>query len=91
MIPMSSGGVAIEVPQYDDRELREARELMRLLLQSCGERSICAGCKAVVVWLKTKNGKSAIYDLDGRSHWATCPNSAEFKKRQARKGAAGGL
>ena len=84
------GDLAGVIEQHDDTQLREARELMQRLLQVCGDKSICAGCKRPVFWLKTKAGRPAIFDADGRSHWATCPHSADFRKRQARARSAAG-
>lgn len=39
----------------------------------------CASCKGLILWIKTKSGKASPIDLDGETHWATCPDAAKFK------------
>lgn len=40
----------------------------------------CRGCNAEITFQSTKNGKLMPVDPDGTSHFATCPQSARFKK-----------
>lgn len=40
----------------------------------------CRGCDAEIAFTETKNGKLMPVDADGTSHFATCPESARFKK-----------
>lgn len=42
-------------------------------------------CRAMVGFVKTAAGKNMPVDPDGTPHWATCPDSEEFKKRSAEK------
>ena len=45
------------------------------------KKSYCKGCGAEIVWTVTKNGKHTPVDLDGLPHWASCPQSAMFKRK----------
>ena len=41
----------------------------------------CRACHAAVRWARhEKSGKLAPFDLDGVSHFATCPSAAEFRR-----------
>lgn len=40
----------------------------------------CRGCESLIVWRKTPAGKNSPVDLEGGSHWATCPNAGIFRK-----------
>lgn len=40
----------------------------------------CRGCAAEITFVPTKNGKLMPVDADGTSHFATCPQSARFKR-----------
>ncbi|MFB2878697.1 hypothetical protein [Floridanema aerugineum] len=44
-------------------------------------QSTCEACKARVNWVKTPNGKYTPINLDGSTHWATCPDAKRFKKK----------
>lgn len=59
---------------------------------SVGDAGTCRSCGAVIAWVKTKNGKSAPMNLDGTSHFATCPNADAWRKRvpygKAKEGAS---
>ena len=46
------------------------------------------GCGAGIWWVQTKAGKAMPLNSDGTTHWATCPNSLNFKREQnkARRG-----
>jgi hypothetical protein len=48
-----------------------------------GSRSgICRGCGAKVIWIVTKAGRNMPVDSDGTSHFATCPQAKQFRKRK---------
>lgn len=40
----------------------------------------CKGCGALIYWWETINGKPSPHDLDGTSHFATCPFREQFRK-----------
>lgn len=40
----------------------------------------CRGCGAPVYWITTAAGKAMPVDLDGVSHFATCPQAAKFRR-----------
>lgn len=37
-------------------------------------------CRAVVLWAETHNGRKAILNTDGTSHFASCPAAERFRK-----------
>ena len=41
----------------------------------------CRSCGAEILWCLTAAGKKAPIDRDGRSHFATCPDAAEWRRR----------
>lgn len=41
----------------------------------------CRGCKALIYWIKPKE-KAIPVNPDGVSHFATCPNAAEFRRKK---------
>lgn len=45
------------------------------------EASRCRSCGAPVEWRMTAAGKRSPYDLDGTSHFATCPDAARWRRR----------
>lgn len=40
----------------------------------------CRGCVATVYWWRTPSGKASPHDIDGTSHFATCPNADQFRR-----------
>lgn len=40
----------------------------------------CRGCDAWIAWWLTPAGKQSPHDLDGTSHFATCPKAKDFKR-----------
>jgi len=42
----------------------------------------CAGCHQPITWVKTKNNKKTCLNLDGTSHWATCPHFDSFRTKE---------
>lgn len=41
----------------------------------------CSSCRANVRWITTANGKKMPCDDDGVSHFVTCPNRDQHRKR----------
>ena len=41
----------------------------------------CKSCHARIVWGLTKNGKRAPFDLNGMSHFTTCPDARKWTKK----------
>lgn len=40
----------------------------------------CRACRATIFWIVTGLGKRMPVNPDGTSHFATCPNAADFRK-----------
>jgi hypothetical protein len=47
-------------------------------------RGLCkgAGCLKPIRWVRTPRGNRMPVDPDGTPHWATCPDSPSFRKRE---------
>jgi len=43
----------------------------------------CRSCRALVTWVKTEKGKWMPVDPDGTSHFATCPNANDWRKKKS--------
>jgi hypothetical protein len=41
----------------------------------------CKSCGAGIHWIKTAKGKNMPVDPDGTSHFATCPNADQHRKK----------
>ena len=41
----------------------------------------CRSCGTEVLWCLTPAGKKAPIDRDGKSHFATCPDAAQWRRR----------
>ena len=44
--------------------------------------SPCKGCGEPIYWIKTIRGQNMPLNLDGTSHWATCPKAGEFRQKE---------
>lgn len=42
----------------------------------------CRSCGAPVAWTVTAKGRAAPLNLDGVSHYATCPQADQWRKRK---------
>lgn len=62
-----------------EAELKKAERRIAALLSHVGNVGLCRGCHVEVVWVRHTNGKLAIYDLNGESHFATCPMAEVFR------------
>lgn len=40
-------------------------------------------CRREIAWYRTPRGKTAPYDRDGTSHFATCPAAEKFRRRRS--------
>ena len=48
-----------------------------------GERtSRCIACGRAILWRRTLSGARTPIDLDGETHWATCPRKELFARRR---------
>lgn len=48
-----------------------------------GERtSRCIACGRAILWRRTLSGARTPIDLDGETHWATCPRRELFARRR---------
>jgi hypothetical protein len=41
--------------------------------------SACRGCRVIVMWVKTREGRRMPVNADGTSHFATCPKADQFR------------
>jgi hypothetical protein len=41
----------------------------------------CKSCGALIEWIVTEKGKRSPINLDGVSHWSTCPDAKTWKKQ----------
>jgi hypothetical protein len=66
-----------------------SEQKMSNLLKLIGGPGQCKSCQAPLWWITTKAGKAMPLNSDGVVHWATCPQSREWKKEKqiARTGA----
>jgi len=49
----------------------------------------CRSCGARIAWLRTTSGRLAPVNADGISHFATCPQAEDWRKRKATREEAG--
>ena len=42
----------------------------------------CRGCNALIYWIRTEKGKAMPVNPDGVSHFATCPDAKEFRRKK---------
>lgn len=45
--------------------------------------SRCASCGAEIRWQRTPAGHATPINPDGTTHWATCPQARDWRKRHA--------
>ncbi|MFB2835933.1 hypothetical protein ACE1CA_15490, partial [Aerosakkonemataceae cyanobacterium BLCC-F167] len=43
-------------------------------------QSYCKSCGTAINWIKTANGNFTPINLDGSTHWGSCPDAKKFKK-----------
>lgn len=73
--------VVLNEPTKAERDaLSDLQDRIDRLLGVIGTLGTCKGCGAAILWVTTKNGKPTLYDLDGETHWATCPKAGDFKR-----------
>lgn len=66
-----------------------ARKVQADLENACRARGIkltpCHSCGAPMYWSESKNGKPVPTNPDGTSHWGTCPQAQEWRKKHGPK------
>ena len=73
-----------EIRPADSKELEHCRATIQALLKHVGTPGSCKGCGARILWVYHKDtSRNTPYDSDGVSHFATCPQAAEFRKRKS--------
>jgi hypothetical protein len=67
-----------------EEELSKARARMDTLLKLIGDRGVCSGadCGAQIVWVRLKDGKPHPVNPDGSSHFSTCVNAIQFRRKK---------
>jgi hypothetical protein len=61
--------------------VRFRNENLRKLFVNIGAQQAVCKCGATIYFIRHQNGKLAPYNADAETHFATCPNSKEFRKR----------
>jgi hypothetical protein len=70
----------MSIPTIDyQAELQHAVRRMNVLLSNVGDPARCRGCGADILWVRHASGRRAPYDLNGETHWATCPKAEQFR------------
>jgi hypothetical protein len=70
---------------FDERDLEEQATLSWAvpLGWTAGDVGRCRSCHAPVMWCVTPAGKKAPINADGISHFATCPDRDQWRRRGA--------
>ena len=63
-----------------EAEVERAYEVMRMLLERVGDPGQCSGCNVPIYWVRYKGGRVGPHNLDGVSHFATCPKADQFRR-----------
>lgn len=65
----------------------DALEVLRARVRSLdddfeGTFRVCRSpkCKSLIYWKKTRSGSRAPFDVDGVSHFSTCPDARSFRR-----------
>jgi hypothetical protein len=53
---------------------------IQTLVTNVGEEGNCRSCGAPIWWIKHRNGRTGIYNIDGTSHFSTCPDAQNHRK-----------
>lgn len=48
---------------------------------TAGDVGRCRSCRAEVMWVTTAAGKRMPIDRDGTSHFATCPDAKDWRRK----------
>lgn len=48
---------------------------------AASQASACRSCGAPIYWRVTEAGKPTPVNLDGTTHWATCPQAGTWHRR----------
>jgi hypothetical protein len=76
-----SGSASLPFEDQGKREADALRITISRLLSVLGEPAKCIGCGKDIIWMqRIVNSKRIPYDLDGVSHFATCPEAKLFRK-----------
>lgn len=67
-----------------EEELAKAKSRMDTLLKLIGDRAVCQGadCGQVITWVRLKTGSLHPLNDDGSTHFSTCPNAKEFRRKK---------
>jgi hypothetical protein len=61
------------------------REPKRYSLEGA-DKGRCRGCGVLIWWVMTEHGRKMPVNQDGTTHYATCPNADEFRRKGGRAG-----
>lgn len=72
-----------DVHGFDPAQCLEGSQAAMLaLLRNIGGLAQCAGCGALIYWVRHKNGKRTPYDPSGLNHFVSCPKADQFSTRK---------
>ncbi len=56
------------------------QDAMIRVLELTGDKGSCAGCGAIIYWIRHNNGKAVPYTEAGLNHFIDCPKRDQFRK-----------
>jgi hypothetical protein len=80
-LPLSEKSLPVEEELAN--EVAKLRKQIRDLVLQIGKPAKCRGheCGADILFVQYLNGRIVPYNFDGVVHWATCPNSGDFRRK----------
>lgn len=65
----------------NEHSLEETTGWLVPLGMTAGNTGNCRSCRAEVMWVTTAAGKRMPIDRDGKSHFATCPQADDWRRK----------
>lgn len=63
------------------REINQREQRIGFLAAAVTWKRQCKDCNEPVAWTKTASGKPMLINMDGVSHFATCPGAEQRRRR----------
>lgn len=61
------------------------QRILFILQQACIESRNCSACQAPIYFIQTQLSRKLPFNPDGSTHWETCPNAEEFRRKRQEK------